>query len=158
MFEEKWVDEIKFSSPREAFGQLSNFWCTPDHAFVLDGYKWKSNEHFYQAQKFAAGSEPYMAILEAETPRHAKDIGRSKTFPIRFDWDAVKESVMYRGLKAKFSQNPDLRKLLVGTGDRALVEVSSTDRYWGRVQGQGENRLGVLLMALRDELRNVNEQ
>jgi len=58
---------------------------------------------------------------------------------------------MMDALRAKFAQHDDLRDILLGTGDAALVEHTANDSYWG--DGSGKNRLGVLLMRLRAELR-----
>ena len=38
---------------------------------------------------------------------------------------------MYKALKAKFSQNSDIRDMLLKTNDRMLVEDSPHDAYWG---------------------------
>jgi hypothetical protein len=48
--------------------------------------------------------------------------------------------------------------VLLATGDAAIVERSSKDRYWGAVESadgvlEGQNVLGRLLMELRQELR-----
>ena len=60
-------------------------------------------------------------------------------------------------LQAKFEQHPDLRSLLLSTGDARLVESATVDndvnRLWGEVNGVGKNMLGLLLMELRAELR-----
>jgi len=51
----------------------------------------------------------------------------------------------------------DLRALLLSTGDAVLVECALEDsvpnRFWSKVNGEGMNMLGVLLMELRSELR-----
>ena len=61
---------------------------------------------------------------------------------------------MYKALLAKFTQHNDLKKLLLGTGERKLIEHSPYDSYWGDGgNGTGMNRLGELLMRLRCELR-----
>jgi hypothetical protein len=68
----------------------------------------------------------------------------------------VKEDVMREALRAKFAQYPALRELLLTTGDAELIESTANDRYWGDGgDGTGRNRLGVLLMELRTELRNT---
>jgi N-glycosidase YbiA len=58
---------------------------------------------------------------------------------------------------AKFSGDPALSDLLLGTGDAELVEAGFIDddagRFWGRVNGIGENWLGRILMETRDRLR-----
>lgn len=88
------------------------------------------------------------------TPREAAAIGRDRTLPIRPDWEQVKEDVMRVALRAKFTQHANIRRLLLDTGDAILVEHTRNDRYWGDGgDGSGRNRLGVLLMELRTQLR-----
>ncbi len=61
---------------------------------------------------------------------------------------------MYEGLRAKFSQNKELKDKLLATGQAKLVEHTDRDKYWGDGgNGEGKNRLGILLMKLRDELK-----
>jgi len=66
---------------------------------------------------------------------------------------------MRRALRAKFTQHPDLRTLLLGTGDEEIVENAPGDYYWGcGKDGSGKNRLGALLMELRAELRQETQK
>lgn len=61
---------------------------------------------------------------------------------------------MLDGLRLKFTQNNNLKEILLGTGDRKLIEHTDRDKYWGDGgNGEGQNRLGILLMKVRDELR-----
>ncbi|WP_113404119.1 NADAR domain-containing protein, partial [Escherichia coli] len=47
----------------------------------------------------------------------------------------------------------ELRTLLRATASAKLVEHTQNDAYWGDGgNGQGKNRLGYLLMALRGQL------
>ena len=63
---------------------------------------------------------------------------------------------MYVALYAKFTQHERLTKMLLDTGDRKLVEHTTRDSYWGDGgDGSGQNRLGKLLMKLREELRKL---
>lgn len=58
---------------------------------------------------------------------------------------------MYEGIRNKIVQNPELRKRLLETGDRKIVEHTEEDSYWGDGgDGSGQNRLGVLYMKLRE--------
>lgn len=62
---------------------------------------------------------------------------------------------MYEICKAKFTQNEDLKAKLLATGNDILEEGNTWgDRVWGTVNGVGENRLGKILMRVREELRN----
>lgn len=118
------------------------------------GY-WPSVEHDFQAMKFA-GPEHAAYRERVRTARgagHAKDLGRTRKIPIRADWDEVRDDVMLHALRSKFA-HPKLRAVLLSTGDRLLAEASPSDFYWGLGStGTGENRLGKLLMQVRDELR-----
>ena len=77
--------------------------------------------------------------------------------------------IMINGLRAKFTQNEDIIKDLVNTGNAVLAECAPNDRIWGiglSLKGpywdlskwRGENRLGRVLMALRDEFQNGIER
>lgn len=143
---------IRFFSRGDAYSELSNF---APFGFDEGGLHWPTVEHYFQAQKFEGPGAPEYReqIRLARSPRAAKALGRSRGFPIRPDWDSVREDVMRYALERKFA-DPRLRALLLGTGDRPLVEDSPYDRYWGAGRdGRGKNRLGVLLMELRDRLR-----
>jgi hypothetical protein len=60
---------------------------------------------------------------------------------------------MEKALIAKFTQHEDLRALLLGTGDAPLIEHTANDDYWGDGgDGSGANRLGILLMKVRQTL------
>lgn len=62
---------------------------------------------------------------------------------------------MFDALKAKFTQHEDLRKLLLKTEDKILIEHTENDSYWGDGgDGSGKNKLGKLLMKLRENLKN----
>lgn len=140
--------DIYFFGKDGRYAALSNF---AGSAFSLDGHIWRTMEHYFQAMKFE-GSPQFERILGCGSPKQAKDLGQSRATPIRPDWDAVKEDIMLRGLRQKF-QHPELRALLLGTGKKRLIEDSPYDGYWGiGPNGKGKNRLGELLMRLRQEL------
>jgi ribA/ribD-fused uncharacterized protein len=75
---------------------------------------------------------------------------------VRPDWDKIKEEVMLRGLRAKFHQNLVLARMLLRTQNAMLREHTTKDLYWGDGGSKflGANRLGALLMQVRQELRN----
>lgn len=141
---------IWFSSRSAVFGELSNFYVSPFHVVEPDGRIaiWPSVEHYYQAHKTRDPRERE-AIRSAVSSLLARRIGRRAT--LRGDWAAVRDGVMRRALRAKFSQSYRLRELLVGTG-QAVLHESSPDPYWGGSTG-GQDRLGQLLMQVRAELR-----
>lgn len=141
---------IHFYAVGDEYGEFSNF--APFKIFV-HGKRWPTSEHYFQAQKFA-GTPHAEEIRLAKKPRIAADMGRDRKRPLRRDWESVKDNVMLDALRAKFTQHDDLRALLLATGDAELVEHTANDSYWADGgDGSGKNRLGQLLMRLRDELR-----
>jgi hypothetical protein len=93
------------------------------------------------------------AIRVADKGLKARQLGEDKTKAPRADWEKVKESVLKEALVAKFQQNRGLLQLLKETGTRPIV-FESNDPYWGAgLTGKGKNRLGLLLVQVRTELR-----
>lgn len=127
---------------------LSNFW--PSRIVGDDDWFYPTVEHAYQAAK-TDDLEWKKRIRLAATPTDAKRLGRR--CPLCADWDTIKLRVMYSLVLRKF-QDPGLRRLLLATGDAELIEGNTWgDRYWGQVDGKGENHLGKLLMGIRAEIR-----
>ena len=142
---------INFYSTKEAYGCFSNFAAYP---FEIDGKVWRTSEHYFQAQKFA-GTEHEEELRLVASPMVVARMGRSRQRPLRKDWETAKDDIMRTALRAKFTQNEELRKILLETGDARLVEHTANDRYWGDGgDGSGKIMLGRLLMELRDELKN----
>lgn len=132
---------------------LSNF---APYGLQMEGRYWPTVEHFFQAQKFL-DTAYQERIRKVSSPKEARALGQSRAVPIRPDWDTVRDTVMLQALRLKFAP-PELRKLLLETGERALVEASPFDHYWGAGQdGSGQNRLGVLLQQVRAELRDASD-
>ena len=128
-----------------AFFFLSNFYPTP---VTYQGFRFDNTEAAFQAAKC-----PYrMAEFCGLNPSEAKRLGRR--VHLREDWEEVKDQVMYEVCFAKFSQEKSLKSALLQTGDAELIEGNTWgDRVWGVCDGVGENRLGKILMRIRDELR-----
>jgi predicted NAD-dependent protein-ADP-ribosyltransferase YbiA (DUF1768 family) len=63
---------------------------------------------------------------------------------------------MRRVVEAKFRQNEQARLILLGTGDKRIIETATVDnpvnRRWGEVNGVGLNWLGQILMEVRQTL------
>lgn len=127
---------------------LSNFYtCTVKY----DGLTFTNAEAAFQSAKVTdMDSRKQFCNLP---PAQAKRLGR--TVQLRKDWEQVKDQVMHDVLKSKF-RDEKLREMLLQTGDEELVEGNWWgDTYWGVCRGIGQNKLGKLLMQLREELRNA---
>jgi len=142
---------IYFYSPRQQpYGCFSNF---SQHPFELDGLRWPTSEHYFQAQKFEG--TPYAEqIRQAPTPKQAANLGRSRFHPLRPDWNDVKDDVMRRAVLAKFRAHYPILAVLLSTEDEQIIEKSAKDYYWGcGREGTGQNRLGQILMEVRETVR-----
>jgi len=132
--------EIRFFSwTNPTYRCFSNFYPAQ---FWLDGKIWATSEHYYQAMK---STDPAMQdyIRTCGKPSVAKEMGGMTHNP---NWDAMKDGVMRKCLRAKFMANLDIKEKLLGTGDALLIEASPGDFYWGEGSTKtGKNRLGVLL-------------
>jgi ribA/ribD-fused uncharacterized protein len=149
------MDTIYFYSTQGEYGCFSNF---SRHGFELDGKYWKTSEHYFQAQKFA-GTKYEEQVRNASTAKQAAALGRRRDFPLRRDWESVKDNVMRRAVLRKFEAHADIRETLLNTGDRYIVENAPGDYYWGCGQdGTGKNRLGQILMDVRATLWDRKEQ
>lgn len=123
---------------------LSNFWSCPVN---YDGITYQNTEAAFQAQKCIDPAD--RARFAGLNPSEAKRLGRR--VKLRSDWETVKNQIMCQVVQAKFTQNPDLMAKLKATGDAILIEGNTWgDRYWGVCRGAGQNKLGRILMALRD--------
>ena len=97
-----------YSTREQPYGCFSNF---SGHGFDLDGFCWPTSEHYFQAQKFL--QHPYSeAIRLAATPRPAATMERTNLYPLRPDWENVKEEIIYRGVLRKLTIPGDIRQIL----------------------------------------------
>lgn len=143
---------IYFYAQTEAFAAFSNF---SPHGIEMEGVWWRTVEHYFQAQKFQ--DPAYQTIIgKASTPKMAKEMGRSRAYAIWPDWDQRREDVMLKAIRQKFRTHPEIKALLLSTGDEVLAEASPNDYYWGiGGDGSGQNRLGEILQIVRQELRDT---
>lgn len=143
---------IYFYGTRDQYGCFSNF---SPHGFELDGFYWPTSEHYFQAQKFA-GTSHAEQIRQVKTPKDAAKMGRDRKRPLRSDWEQVKDDIMRKVVLCKIETHADIRKVLLSTGNELIVENSPIDYYWGcGADGSGKNMLGLILMEVRDIVRDV---
>jgi len=155
---------VHFFSKEPENKEFSNMYETK---FVLDGVNYTSAEQAYQAVKAKTfGDEVHFAkILKSKSAQSAKSFGTKIVGYVEETWDGKKDEVMKTILRAKFTQNLDLRKKLLETEGKVLANSDSRDKYWGTgtsastamakdpTKWKGENKLGALLSDLRAELK-----
>ena len=129
-----------YTSREKPYGCFSNFSL---HGFELDGYWWITSEHYFQAQKFLdTDIDWFHKIREVKTPKDAAKMGRSRQHTLCFDWEEVKDEIMYQAVLCKFTTHQNIRDILISTKNQLIVENSPIDYYWGCGQdGSGKNKL-----------------
>lgn len=135
-------------------------------SFKLDGVRYASAEHYMMAAKARLFDDPRLLerILAARSPGEAKALGREVAGFDEARWNAERVGIVIEGNLGKFGQNASLKKYLLGTADRVLVEASPVDAIWGiglaasdplaaePATWQGLNLLGFALMEVRRRL------
>ncbi|EKB5971424.1 NADAR family protein [Listeria monocytogenes] len=144
---------------------FSQWWIC---SFKVDGVEYNCAEQFMMAEKAKLFNDMEMRekILAAKHPKQAKDFGRLIRGFQEDIWLKNRFNIVMRANQAKFSQNEELKKFLMQTKKRILVEASPVDKIWGigmaadnknvenPLYWKGLNLLGFALMAVRDELES----
>ena len=162
------MKDLKIYDKHVAFwgSAFSNFY--PCH-FQEGDWHWVSSEQCFMAKKaeYFKDTEILEEILKAETPEKAKKLGRKvKNFDAK-KWSEVCFEKMYEAVYAKFSQNSNLKELILSDEfeGKGFVEGSPFDAIWGvkmdwrnpdiddECNWQGQNLLGKVLNKVREDLR-----
>lgn len=158
------MNVICFHNPEEENGVFSN-WYLSD--FEVDGVKYTSLEQYMMHQKAVRFHDDEIAkeIMGTTDVAEIKGLGRKVHNYDGTYWNGVRQVVVYNGLLAKFSQNEELKKILLDTGDELMAECSATDRIWGNgismyderrfdvSEWNGQNLMGYNLMLVREMLK-----
>lgn len=146
---------------------LSN-WIPKDLSIQYDGHTFKTSEQLYMYLKaiyFDDAEMGYEIIEKGGRPKDAKNLGRKVRGYNENEWEPVREEMMYTAIYEKFSQYPELKKQLLDTGDKILVEGTPFDPIWGVMikwdddqildekNWKGQNLLGQVLMNVRNTLK-----
>lgn len=137
-----------------------------DHPFIVEGVTYPTAEHWMMAWKarIFLDTETLAKILKAPHPKTAKALGREVKNYSEKAWQRARMSVVVQGNFHKFKDNHYIRDILLGTGDKILVEAALNDKIWGiglnsrnlnasdPRKWPGENLLGFALMQVRDML------
>lgn len=136
------------------YGFLSNFYASE---VSLDGETYPTVEHAFQAAK-TLDPEERRRFREHVSPTTAKARGRK--LQLRPDWELIKVEIMKQLVEEKFSpkmggeESTQLAEKLLATGNKPLEEGNRHgDRFWGTVNGEGQNMLGKILMSTRKKLQ-----
>lgn len=136
------------------FYVLSNF-----SSFTLQwkGIRFDTSEAAYHWEKYPKAPTIQLMIQHAPSAHEAFKIAQQHQAFRRADWDTVKVPIMKDILRAKVSQHEYVRRKLLSSGDRELIEDSWRDGFWGWGEDKrGQNVLGRLWMEVRSELRSIS--
>lgn len=157
---------VFFYGVKNVNGEFSNHFV---REFKVNGNTFSCVEQYMMAQKaiIFRDFETFNKIMNSKDAVEMKHLGREvKNFNAE-KWDEVKVKVVKNAVFAKFSQNWDLREMLLATGDKLIAESNPMDRTWGigicksdkevmnKMEEWGDNLLGKIMMEVRDELRGM---
>ena len=144
------------------FYVLSNF-----SAFRVQwkGIDFDTSEHAYHWEKFRDHPDAWNTVgsiseqIRSASSAHAAFKLAEICKPLRRpDWNEVKADIMRGILKAKVDQHEYVKRKLLETGTRELVEDSWRDDFWGWGPNKdGKNMLGRIWMEIRDELQHDHD-
>lgn len=133
-------------------------------AFIADGKEYPTAEHYMMSAKASLFKDYEMEekIRKELDPEKVRDMGRQiKNFDGKI-WNKHKFDLVCAGNRAKF-RDPELRSVMLATGNKFMVEASPVDRIWGvgftaeeaprHVDAWGENLMGHVMMKVRSEIR-----
>ena len=160
------VDAYYFHKPEEPNGFLSNWYPS---SFELEGIHYSSAEQYIMYQKCILFGDEATAkkVLATDDVAEQQKLGRTASGYVDKVWAGMRQLVALKALRAKFSQNNDLKKKLLDTEDAFLVECAWSDQIWACGIGldddrrkdagswHGMNILGFALMQVRSELRDM---
>ena len=111
-------EPILFFGADESKGEYRAFSNMSNHPIEMDGQKYHTVEHYFQAMKAKefGDEDSYNRIVKAKTPKAAKAIGQKVKDYVEEKWVAVRDDIMEKAVHAKFIQHPELRKQLLETG------------------------------------------
>ena len=132
--------------------------------FTVNGIIFSSMEQYMMYQKAVCFKDEEIAekILATTDVAVIKALGRQVKGYNDGYWNGVRQLLVYEGLKEKFTQNENLKKLLLDTEDSILAEGAVNDRIWGiglsmkdsnRLESEkwrGQNLLGYAMMMVRN--------
>jgi ribA/ribD-fused uncharacterized protein len=147
---------------KDDFGGLSNM--AAGFPLRINGVRVPTSEALYQACRYPNHPSAQQEIIGQFSPMTAKMKAKTFKSQTRDDWDDVRFKIMRWCLRVKLNQNfAEFGRLLLATKERAIVEQSRRDTYWGAKLSEdgtclvGQNVLGRLLMELREKLLTHGE-
>lgn len=148
---------IVFYESDKKFSKLAN--TAADFPVKVNNIEIQTSEALYQAMKIPDRPKEQKKIFKRKRPGGIGKYMKKKYDWWRSDWDEIKVEIMRWCLHVKLAQNWEkFSAVLMETGERTLIEGPPKDDFWGAVKidkktREGVNMLGLLLMDLREEIK-----
>jgi len=156
---------VLFSGAGEDKGKYKIFSNEAEYPIQVNDVRYPTVEHYYQSQKARefGDTEIEEKIMKTPSGKAIKALGNKIKNFVKEVWDDKCEEIMMRGVRAKFVQHPELQKELIETGKKQIGLADARDSFWGigtsentdksmdPSKWKGQNKLGKILMALRDD-------
>ena len=159
----------RLDTDTQVFFYEDEFYCLSNFSpfrLYWRGLDFDTSEHAYHWEKFVHTSQLapthitcdrcdlQQQILRARSAHAAFKLAESHAIPKQPQWDNHRVAVMRHILLAKEQQHEYVRRKLLETGTRELIENSWRDSFWGWGEdGTGQNMMGKLWMEIRAELQ-----
>jgi ribA/ribD-fused uncharacterized protein len=122
------------------------------------GIDFDTAEHAYHFMKLDSRPDIQQLIITARSAHDAFKLAEAARNDVRKDWKDHRVRWMKNLLRAKLAQHEYVRRKLIASGTRELVEDSWRDDFWGWGPNRdGQNMLGKLWMELRNELNEATQ-
>jgi len=146
------------------WGGTYSQWCPSP--FIIDGVEYNCCEQYMMAKKALMFNDfkSLEIIMATDQPDEQKALGKMVKNFDKATWEKYCRKIVYDGNLAKFTQNPDMKRELMKTGDKEIVEASPEDRIWGiglkssdkrawdKSTWEGTNWLGEAIMQARETI------
>lgn len=127
------------------------------HTIELKGVKYPTVEHARHAQKFS-GKTLRRRIVQCSSPIAVWNVAHGLKSHWRKDGADVKVGVLMDITRAKVAQHDDMQAALKDTGSEEIMELNPHNAFWGGgIDNLGQNRMGRILMKIRDELKQKSQ-
>ena len=124
-------------------------------AIEWKGKLYPTSEHVYHSEKFDDEGLKEQ-VRNTRSAHDSQKFAQANVDKCRKDWNDVRLGIMKEILRAKVAQHPYIKKKLLQSGNKELIEDSWRDSFWGWGENKdGENHLGKLWMEIRAELSAI---
>lgn len=165
------MNKLTLDTPNQVFFYEQEFYVLSNFssfAIKHNDRTFPTAEHLYHYTKFNYKVEPQETynsleqirakIITAKSAHEAFELGQTNGELRNPNWDNIKFSTMLNILRLKVEQHEYVKKKLLETGDRELIENSWRDAVWGwGPDRDGHNALGKLWMVVRQEYKILHE-